>query len=94
MGGLADKFVNFVKDKTGIGQTVGGRKKQIDGPETSPAPKAPEAEPEMEIGTGPDGMPKWVPKQPAPPVPKMKTGGVIDRELLRRKAAVKQKRGC
>lgn len=100
MGG----FLDYVKSKTGIGGTVGGRKTKIDaatGETPAPAPQRPSPppqtapEPEMEIGTDEKGMPVWKPKaMKKGGVVKCAKGGVIDRELLRRKAAVKQKRGC
>lgn len=98
MGG----FLDYVKNKTGIGSTVGGRKTKIDeATGETPAPQRPlpppqkTPEPEMEIGTDEKGMPVWKPKaMKKGGVVKCAAGGVIDRELLRRKAAVKQKRGC
>jgi hypothetical protein len=87
---------------------IGRRKKAADGeeapqkplaaptPTQAPKPKTVEPEPEMEVVTGPDGMPRWSQK--------LKRGGVIrgtssgsaetEEEMLRRRYALKQKRGC
>lgn len=94
-------LVDYVKQKTGIGQIVSGRKKQIDeAAGITPAPPAPPAQPPSTtnvqgdgdaIGSALDDLDK---KYGKPPAPKMAKGGVIDRTLLKRKAEVMKKRGC
>lgn len=96
MGGLVD----FVKQKTGLGQTLSGRKKQIDDA-TQPAATPPQAPPPPsatnvqgegdDVGAALDALDKKYAK--TPPV-KMAKGGVIDKALLKRKAEVMKKRGC
>jgi hypothetical protein len=91
-------LVDYVKQKTGIGQLVSGRKKQID--EAAGITPAPPAQPPSTtnvqgdgdaIGSALDDLDK---KYGKTTVPKMAKGGVIDRTLLKRKAEVMKKRGC
>lgn len=57
---------------------------------TPPTPPAPAPAPDL-LKTGAGAIPK--PRVPDE-LKNYKKGGVIDKELLRRRAAVKQKRGC
>jgi hypothetical protein len=86
-----------------------GRKKAIDeatGAASQPAPPPAQVTPtppsngDDAIGQALDELDKKYAKPPlaqvtpTPPPAKMKDGGVIERNLLKQKAVVKQKRGC
>lgn len=86
----------------GIVDLLKGRKKAVDGAADAavngqPAPQAPAPAPQP----APEPVVQRDPNAPAEKAMAemakkygLKDGGVIDKELLRRRAAVKQKRGC
>lgn len=90
-------LVDYVKQKTGIGQTLSGRKKQIDeagGSAPQPAPQAapaPAPTPEVKLDPNSAADQKYLEMKQKYG---LKDGGVIDKTLLKRKAEVMKKRGC